>query len=810
MRDEARAVIIGSGIAGSSIAYHLTERGWRDIVVLEQGPLIGGTTSHAPGLVGQLRSSMSLTKMLVYSVSLYQQLQVDGKPGYFGVGSLRLASSKERLEELKRQAGFAKSAGLGVELLSANEAGRMFPLMVLSGVEGALWLPTDGTAKAPVLAQALANAARERGAAFHEHTRVTGIDVQQGRVRGVTTSQGYIRTENVIVAAGIWSPRIGRMVGVPIPLIPMQHQYAVTGPLPELAGGRRVPNLRDPDLLVYFRQEGDGLVLGGYERDPAPFDVDAIAENANPTVLSFDPPRFESLLDGSIRRIPSLRNTELVKRVNGLESFTPDGEFILGEAPDVKGLWAACGFCAHGVSGAGGVGKMMAEWIIDGEPSLDLWHMDIRRFGAYTASRRYIASRVNEVYSTYYDISYPAQERSSARKLRLSPVYGRLEELGAVFGEKAGWERPNWFQTNGRLAEGQNWPTLYGWASRLWSPAVGAEHQATRERVALFDETSFSKLEILGPGALAFLQHITDNQMDQPIGAIIYTQMLNERGGIECDLTITRLAADRFQAITGTAFGNHDLAWMRRHLPGDGSVYINDITSSRCCLGLWGPQARVLMQQVSEQDFSNEAFPYLTAQTVTIGDIPVLALRVTYVGELGWELYAPMEYGLKLWDTLWAAGHPFGIVAGGYRAIESLRLEKGYRYWSADIHSEFNPYEAGLGFAVKLQKGDFIGRPALERIKAQGVTRKLCCLTLDDPAAVGMGGEPILDGERVLGHVTSAGYGYTLRQSIAYGYLPTDYATPGTQVDVQLFGVRYGATVMKEPLYDPKNEKIKA
>jgi 4-methylaminobutanoate oxidase (formaldehyde-forming) len=810
MRNEARAVIIGSGIAGSSIAYHLTERGWRDIVVLEQGSLIGGTTSHAPGLVGQLRSSMSLTKMLVYSVSLYRQLHVDGNPGYFGVGSLRLASSKERMEELKRQAGFAKSAGLEAELLSASEAGRMFPLMDLSNVEGALWLPTDGTAKAPILAQALADAARERGAAFYEQTRVTGIDVQQGRVRGISTSQGYIRSEVVIVAAGIWSPRIGRMVGVPIPLIPMQHQYAVTGPLPELASGWRVPNLRDPDLLIYFRQEGEGLVLGGYERDPAPFDVDAIAENANPTVLSFDPPRFESLLKGSIKRIPGLRDAELVKRVNGLESFTPDGEFILGEAPEVKGFWAACGFCAHGVSGAGGVGKMMAEWIIDGEPSLDLWHMDIRRFGAYTASRRYIASRVNEVYGTYYDISYPAQERSSARKLRLSQVYNRLEELGAVFGEKAGWERPNWFRTNERLAEGQNWPTPYGWASRLWSPAVGAEHQATRERVALFDETSFSKLEVLGPGAAAFLQRITDNQMDQPIGAITYTQMLNERGGIECDLTITRLAADRFQVITGTAFGNHDLAWMRRHLPGDGSVYINDITSSRCCLGLWGPLARALMQQVSEQDFSNEAFPYLTAQTVTIGDIPVLALRVTYVGELGWELYAPMEYGLKLWDTLWEAGQPLGIVAGGYRAIESLRLEKGYRYWSADIHSEYNPYEAGLGFAVKLQKGDFIGRTALERIKARGLTRKLCCLTLDDPAAVGIGGEPILDGERVLGHVTSAGYGYTLRQSVAYGYLPTEYAAPGTQVAVQLFGVKHGATVMKEPLYDPKNEKIKA
>ncbi len=809
MHDQARVVIIGSGIAGSSIAYHLTERGWRDIVVLEQGPLIGGTTSHAPGLVGQLRSSVSLTKMLVYSVALYKQLAVDGNPGYFQVGSLRLASSKERMEELRRQVGFAKSVGLEAELISASEARRMFPMMSLEGVEGALYLPTDGSAKAPVLAQAMANSAQLRGATFYPDTRVTGIEVVNGRVQAVQTSRGRIRTGIVVVAAGIWSPRIGHMVGISIPLVPMQHQYVMTGPLPELAGDGTIPNLRDPDKLVYFRQDGQCMVLGGYERNPAAFNVDAIPGGPNPTVLSFDPPRFASLMEGCIERMPSLRNAELARQVNGLESFTPDGEFILGES-EVRGFWAACGFCAHGVSGAGGVGKMIAEWIVDGEPGLDLWHMDLRRFGAYTASRRYIATRVNEVYSTYYDISYPALERSSARKLRLSPVYNRLEELGAVFGEKAGWERPNWFTPNEQLAEGENWPIPYGWASRYWSPAIGAEHQATRERVAIFDETSFSKLEVVGPGSLAFLQYITDNQVDQPVGAITYTSMLNKHGGIECDLTVTRLAADRFQIITGTAFGNHDLSWIRSQVPAGGSIYVNDITSSRCCIGVWGPRARDLVQQVSDNDFSNEAFPYLTAQQVTIGDIPVLALRVTYVGELGWEIYAPVEYGLKLWDTLWEAGQPLGLLAAGYRAIESLRLEKGYRYWSSDIHSEYNPYEAGLGFAVKLQKGDFLGKAALERIKAQGVTRKLCCLVLDDPRAVALGGEPFLDGERVLGHVTSAGYGYTVRQSIAYGYLPVGYAAPGTRLEVQLFGVRYGATVMKEPLYDPKNVKIKA
>ncbi len=809
MHNQARVVIIGSGIAGSSIAYHLTERGWRDIVVLEQGPLIGGTTSHAPGLVGQLRSSVSLTKMLMYSVSLYRQLQVEGTPGYFPVGSLRLASSKERLEELKRQAGFARGVGLEVELIGPAEARRMFPLMDAQGVEGALWLPTDGSAKAPILAQALANAAREHGAVFYANMPVTGFGIQNSRVNAVQTPQGTIQAEHVVIATGIWSPRLGRMAGVNIPLIPMQHQYAQTAPLPELKGGS-VPNLRDPDHLVYFRQDNESLVLGGYERDPAPFDVDAIPATDHPTMLPFDPPRFESLLRNCIELVPTLRHTNLARRVNGLESFTPDGEFLLGEAPEVKGIWVACGFCAHGVSGSGGVGKMIAEWMVDGEPSLDLWHMDIRRFGAYTASRKYISTRVHEVYSTYYDIFYPAQERSSARNLRLSPVYRRLEELGAVFGEKAGWERPNYFSSNERLAEGQGWPTPKGWASRYWSPAIGAEHQATRERAALFDETSFSKIEIVGPGALAFLQSITDNQMDQPIGAITYTQMLNQHGGIECDLTVTRLAADRFHITTGTAFGNHDQSWMRRHLPADGSVSLNDITSSRCCLGLWGPKARDILQQISEDDLSNAAFPYLTAKHITIGQIPVLALRVTYVGELGWELYAPTEYGLKLWDTLWEAGLPLGLVAGGYRAIESLRLEKGYRYWSSDIHSEYHPYEAGLGFAVKLQKGEFNGKAALERIKAQGLTRKLCCLVLDDSSVVGLGGEPLLDGERVLGRVTSAGYGYTIRQSIAYGYLPMEYTTPGTRIQVQLFGERYDATVMKEPLYDPKNEKVKA
>lgn len=809
MNNQARAVIIGSGIAGSSIAYHLTRLGWRDVVVLDQGPLLQGTTSHAPGLVGQLRSSVTLTKLLMYSVSLYKGLQVEGVPGYVQVGSLRLASSKERMQELKRQAGFAKAVGLEAGLIGTSEALRLFPLMSSMDIEGALYLPTDGSARASILAQALSEEARGHGASFHPETQVIGFEVRQKRVFAVLTTQGRIATDVVVAATGIWSQGTGRMARVSVPLVPMQHQYVMTRPLPELLGRLALPNVRDPDLRVYVRQDGDCMVLGGYEADPAPFDVDAIPMNANPTLRAFDAARFDGLLAAGRKRFPLFCAASFSREVNGLESFTPDGEFIVGESPEVRGFWVGCGFCAHGVSGAGGIGRLLAEWIVEGQPSLDTWHMDIRRFGSHATSRTYTVQRSKETYSAYYDVSYPGTDRASARNLRLSPSYNRLKELGAVFGEKNGWERPNWFASNEKLAEGQAWPEPAGWAARSWSPAIGAEHQATRERVALFDETSFSKIEVLGPSALSFLEKMTTNRMNRPVGSITYTQLLNPRGGIECDLTVTRLDEDRFQIITGTAFGAHDLSWIQSHLPQDGSVHARDITSSLCCLGVWGPKARGLMQTVSDDNFSNAAFPYMTARRVTVGEIPVLVCRVTYVGELGWELYAPMEYGLKLWDTLWAAGMPLGLVAGGYRAIDSLRLEKGYRYWSADIDPEHDPFEAGLRFSVKLDKGDFLGREALLQKRDQALPRKLCAMVLQNPTALALGGEPILNGERCIGRITSGGYGYTLRQSIAYGYLPIEFAAPGTGIQVELFGELQNATVVKEPLFDPQNEKVK-
>ena len=806
MKDRARVVIVGGGIAGASIAYHLARLGWHDVVVVEQGDLVGGTTSHAPGLVGQLRSSVSLTKMLMYSISLYRQLHVDGVAGYDEVGSLRLASSRERLMELKRQAGFAQGVGLEAHLLSPGEAAELFPLMNLRDVEGALYLPSDGSATAPILARALIEQARDEGVSFHPQTRVQAIEIAGNRVRAVETSAGRVETETLVVAAGIWSPLLGRMAGVALPLSPMQHQYAVTAPLPELRD-RRLPNLRDPDNLVYLRQNGASLVLGGYERDPWAYPPDEIPDRLEPTLRPFDADRFASLHRAAVERVPALVSTDLARRVNGLESFTPDGEFLLGPSVEVHGFWAACGFCAHGISGAGGVGRQMAEWIVEGGPSLDLWHMDLRRIGTYATSGRYVLQRAHEVYSTYYDIVYPMQERTSARRLRLSPMYGQLETLGAVFGEKAGWERPNWFASNQDRAQVEHPPR--GWPARNWSSAIAAEHEATRQRAGLFDVTSFSKLEVVGPGALDLLQRLAANQMDKPPGGITYTQLLNERGGIECDLTVTRLASDRFRLITGAAFGTHDLGWIRQHLPDDGSVYANDLTSSLCCVGLWGPRARDILQRASDDDVSNEAFPYLTARRITVGAVGVLALRVTYVGELGWEIYAPSEYGHLLWQTLWDAGQDFGVAPAGYHAIDSLRLEKGYRYWSADIHSEYNPYEAGLGFAVRLQKGNFLGREALLRAKEEGLRRKLCCLTLADPTAWALGGEPIFDGNQVVGRVTSGGYGYTVNQSIAYGYLPVEYTPADTPLEVLWFGERIPAVVRREPLYDPANSRVK-
>jgi 4-methylaminobutanoate oxidase (formaldehyde-forming) len=802
VKDSARAVVIGGGVGGCAILYWLARLGWSDVVLVERADLTSGSTFHSAGLVGQLRSSLSLTKMMMESVDLYRTLgaEVGLETGWREVGSLRLASSEERLEEISRQAGWAKTFGLPLELVSAEDAQGLFPPMSVDGVLGAAYLPTDGYIDPSQLTFALAEGARRRGAEVETQTRVTGVATSRGRVAAVETDRGTIETEVVVNAGGMFAGELGALADVTVPVVPMAHEYLVLRPsgLP-----LEMPTMRDPSLLVYFRPESGGLIMGGYERHCAPWSLDGIPPDFNGKLLEEDWPRFEELMENAVVRVPSLAEMEVVRLVNGPEAFTPDGEFVLGPT-DVRGFWVAAGFCAHGLAGAGGMGKLVAEWIVEGSPSLDVWHMDSRRFGAAYRSQAYTLARTKEVYETYYDVKYPGHERTAGRPLRLSAAYPRLAELGASFGEKSGWERANWFEPNAATGDESLRPR--GWAGKLWSPAIGAEHVACREHAALFDESSFAKLEVTGDGAGEFLETLCANRVARDVGRVTYTQTLNERGGIECDFTVTRLADDRFRIVTGTAFGQHDLAWLRQHAPVDGSVQVADVTSQYACLGLWGPEARAILQPLTRADLSNDAFRYMTAQQLTVGPVPCLAVRVTYVGELGWELYCPAEYGLRLWDTLWEAGREQGLVAGGYRAIDSLRLEKGYRVWGADITPEDTPHEAGLDFAVREDK-EFLGRAALEAAGAP--ERRLRCLVLSDPRSIALGSEPVRVGDALVGRVTSGGYGYTLGSSIAYAYLPAEHDV-GTQVEVEIFGTWVDGEIASEPLVDPAGEKIRA
>ncbi len=812
MADHAQAVIIGGGVGGTSVAYHLAERGWTDIVLVDRAELTSGSTFHSAGLVGQLRSSVTLTKMMMYGSELYRRLAAETgtDPSWHEVGSLRLASSPERYEELRRQAGWAKSFGLPLELIGPEDARALFPLMSTEGVLGAVYLPTDGWLDPSGLGLALAAGARQRGAQIRTHTRVVGIGTARGRVTSVTVEhkgeRQEIRADVVVNAGGMFAPEIGRMVGVNVPIIPMAHEYVFTEPIEGVHPG--LPQLRDPDNLVYFREEVGGLCMGGYERHPAPWSLDGIPPDFNGKLLAPDWPRFAEIMDGAVRRVPAIGDAGINRMINGPEAFTPDNEFILGES-EVGGFFVAAGFCAHGIAGAGGIGRQMASWIVDGEPELDLWKMDIRRFGAAYRSQAYTLARTTEVYATYYDIHYPNEERQAGRPLRTSPTYEIFQGLGAAFGEKSGWERPNWFESNADAGDEGLRPR--GWAGQHWSPAIGVEALATRQAAGLFDETSFAKLEVSGPGALAFLQRMCSNDIDRPVGTITYTQLLNRRGGIEADLTVTRVAPTMFLLVTGTAVGNHDAAWLRKHLPDDGSVTLRDNTSARICFGLWGPRARDILATVARDDVSDAAFPYLSAREITVGSVPVLALRVTYVGELGWELYAPTEYGRALWSTLWEAGRPHGMVAAGYRAIDALRLEKGYRVWSSDITPDETPYEAGLGFAVALDKEpEFIGHDALVIARAAGPRKRLRCLVLDDPRSVCLGNEPVRVGGQIIGRVTSGGYGFAVERSIAYAYLPPDGAAIGTHGEVEVFGEWVGFEVAREPLWDPKGERLRS
>jgi glycine cleavage system aminomethyltransferase T/glycine/D-amino acid oxidase-like deaminating enzyme len=792
--DRARVVIIGGGVGGASIAYHLAQLGQRDVILLERNELTSGSTFHSAGLVGQLRSSVTLTRLMMDSVELYRQLDC----GWVECGGLRLACTPEREQEVLRQVAWSQTFGLPLELLSPEEARELFPVMVTDGVRCASYLATDGYLDPSLLTYALIEGARAGGVQVFTHTRVQDIAVADGRVRAVKTQWGDVETEVVVNAGGMFAAEIGRLAGIRVPVVPFAHEYLVSQPFRDRGVGESIvhlPTLRDPDLLIYFREEGGGLVMGGYERDSAPWALDdhlldRIPSDFNGRLLEEDWPRFEEIARNSSRRVPAMENVEVTRLINGPEAFTPDNEFCLGES-DVGGLFVAAGFCAHGLAGAGGVGKLMAEWIVAGEPGRDVSEMDIRRFGPQYRSPRYTLARAREVYETYYDIRYPGHERQAGRPLRVSSAYGWHREHGAAFGEKSGWERVNWYESNAAPDYESLRPR--GWAGMHWSPAIGVEAMSARQTAALFDQSSFAKLEVAGPGAAELLDRLCDNRVARDVGQITYTQMLNRRGGIECDFTVTRVAPETFQIVTGTAFGAHDAAWIRRHLPEDGSVKLTDVTSRWSCFALWGPHAGRIMRPLTPDPLD---FAYMRMRELTVGDVPVRALRVTFVGEPGWELYCPAEYGASLWRTLWEAGRPHDLVAGGYRAIDALRLEKGYRVWGADITPDDTPLEAGLGFCVR-DDGGFIGADALHEPQ-----RRLRCLVLADPRSVALGNEPVRIGDEIRGRVTSGGYGYAVERSIAYAYLPAEVKA-GTEVQVDIFGRWVSGEVAAEPLFDP-------
>ncbi|HEV2092071.1 MAG TPA: FAD-dependent oxidoreductase [Rubrobacter sp.] len=815
MEDRASVVVIGAGIVGCSAAEHLTELGWRDVVVLDQGPLFeaGGSTSHAPGLVFQTNPSKTMTNLASYGVERYSGLELDGEPCFYGVGSIEVAATAERWKDLKRKQGIATSWGVESELLSPEECVEKSPLLDPEKIRGGLYVPSDGIAKAVRVSEAMAREAQSRGAKFYGETEVTGIEVEGGRVRAVETSRGRIETENVLSCAGMWGPRIGRMAGAFVPLLtPMQHQYVLTTPVPGLEAPVSEESdhviLRHQDHAMYFRQVGGRYGIGSYKHRTMPVSPDEIPRKHEPgrempSLMEFTPEDFEGPWEESQRLLPALRESEVERGINGLFSFTPDGGSLLGESGEVRGFWMAE---AIWVTHAAGAARMIAEWMTDGAPGIDPSTVDVHRFDSFQKSPSYVLARSSQSFQEVYDIIHPQQPMEEPRPLRTSPFYIRQRELGAYFLEASGWERPQWYGANDSLLAEYEVPEMEEWAGRYWSPIVGAEHLATRERVALFDMASLKKVEVTGPGALGLLQKLNTNELDKPPGSVTYTLMLDGKAGVRSDITVARLEENHFQLGLN---GPRDIEWMERHLPEDGSVQIRDISGGTCCVGVWGPQARELVQELSPDDLSGEAFGFFKARRIHVGEVPVVALRVSYVGELGWELYATADMGLRLWDLLYGAGRPLGVIAGGRGAFSGLRLEKGYRLWGADMTIEHDPYEAGLGFAVKPEKGDFLGREALLRRREEGLRRRLSCLLLDDPRVVIVGGEPVYSEGAPVGYVTSAGYGYSIGQSIAYAWLPPGLSVEGAKVEVEYFGERHGATVAEEPLLDPAMKRMR-
>jgi heterotetrameric sarcosine oxidase gamma subunit len=810
----SRVVIIGGGVIGASVAYHLAAMGWTDVLLLEQGQLSCGTTWHAAGLVGQLRASENGTRLVQYSTELYTKLEKETglSTGFRRCGGVTVARTDDRMTQLKRTAATAEAYQLECELISPRRARDLYPVMRVDDLAGAIWLPGDGRANPTDLTAALARGARDRGVTIREHTRVTGIMQASKAVRGVRTDHGDVEAEIVVNCAGQWAKQVGSMAGVTVPLHSAEHFYVVTEQIDGVH--RDLPVLRDPDGYTYLKEEVGGLVVGGFEPEAKPW----VAPDALPYPFEFklleeDWDHFAILMDSAISRIPVLAETGIKMFYNGPESFTPDNQFILGAAPELRNFFVAAGFNSVGIASAGGAGRALAEWIIEGEPSLDLSAVDIRRFAAFNGNNQWLHDRVSEVLGLHYAIPWPNRELATARPFRRSPAYHLLRQANACFGSKMGWERANFF-----APEGQESVIEYAWGQQNWQPWSDAEQRAARTAVALFDQTSFSKYLVVGPDAELALQWLCTGDVAVEPGRTVYTGMLNARGTYEADITVTRLKADEFLLVSSAATTERDKDHIRARIPADAHASLVDVTSQYAVYGVMGPRSRELLSRLSRADFGDEAFPFGSSREIDLGYATVRATRITYVGELGWELYVPAEFAVGAYEDLVQAGADLGLANAGYYAIESMRLEKAYRAFGRELTPDYNPVEAGLLFACKLKTGiAFLGREAVEKARASGPRRRLVSLVLADPGAMTWGGELVLRDGVAVGQVTSGAWGASLGACVALAYVrhpdPNEILTPDLAragaYQVNVGGRLYPATAHLRPPFDPAGDRVK-
>ncbi|MBL8669533.1 MAG: GcvT family protein [Alphaproteobacteria bacterium] len=809
--DRADVVIVGGGIVGVSIAYHLTKRGVRDVLLLERKQLTCGTTWHAAGLVGQLRATLNLTRLAQYTAQLYKGLEAETgqATGFLQRGSVAITDNDERLHELKRGASMAGSFGLEAHIVGPAEIQKMWPLLNMKGIKGGVVLPSDGQTNPIDTTQALAKGARNGGAKIVEGVKVTRILAEGGRAVGVATGSGEVRAKTVVLAAGLWTRDLAAAAGVSVPLHACEHFYVVTEAIPGLSP--QTPVLRDPDNCVYVKEDAGKLLVGCFEPNAKPIGMERIAEDFAFGELPEDIDHFTPVLERAMERIPVLQKTGMRKFFNGPESFTPDVRYLVGEAPDMKDLFVAAGFNSIGIQSAGGAGKVIADWIVDRRAPMDLWDVDIRRMAPFQRNRRYLKDRVSESLGLLYAMHWPHRQPVTSRPVRTSPLHERMAAAGACFGETAGWERANWFAPKGVKPE-----YGYSWFRQNWFPHAQAEHMAVRERVGLFDQSSFGKFLLQGRDAESVMGRLCCNDVAVAPGRVVYTQWLNEHGGIEADLTVTRLAEDAYMIVTAAATQRRDFHWAKDRIPADAHAVLTDVTSAYATINLQGPRARDLLQRLSPDDLSNAGFPFGTSREIELAMALVRATRISYVGELGWELYVPTEFARGVYDALVDAGRDLGLAHCGYHALNTLRSEKAYRHWGHDIGPEDTPWQSGLGFCVKLdKKGGFIGREALAKAKPAPLTRRLVSFKLADEQPLLIHDEPIWrDGKRA-GRICSGAYGYALGSAVGMGYVEhaggvTPDLVAGSTFEIEIAGERFAAAASLKPFYDPAGQRVKA